>query len=141
MNRIVINVAVVLACWAGVSIAESSATDETVIYVAEEIITMDPAMPRAHAVAVADGRILGVGSREEMIKLSGGTPALVDERFADKVIVPGLIEQHIHPVLSALTLWRSASSKGGSRSEMQMGSPKPSRCIALATEDPSVPHT
>jgi predicted amidohydrolase YtcJ len=102
MNRVATNLAVVFFLWAGVSIAASSAVDEAVVYVADEIITMDPEHPVATAVAVADGRILGVGSKEDMLALTGAGE--VDTRFADKVMVPGLIEQHIHPVLSALTL-------------------------------------
>lgn len=83
----------------GVTAAKPS---QAVIYSAKEIITMDPQRPRAEAVAVADGRILGVGSRQEMLELVGDKA--VDETFADKIIVPGLLDQHLHPLLSALTL-------------------------------------
>lgn len=72
------------------------------IYLAERVVTMDPDRPRADAVAVAGGRILGVGSRAELLDLAGDT-AIVDRRFADHVIVPGLIDQHLHPLLAALT--------------------------------------
>lgn len=77
---------------------------EVIIYTAKEIITMDPAQPRAEAVAVADGRILGVGSTQTVLKLLGDKPTRMDASFADKVMVPGLIDQHLHPLLSALTL-------------------------------------
>ncbi|QVQ28630.1 amidohydrolase [Achromobacter deleyi] len=65
----------------------------TTIYAARTILTMNPAQPRATHVAVRDGRILGVGSREE---LAGWGPAEVDERYADRVLMPGLVEGHCH---------------------------------------------
>lgn len=63
------------------------------IYQARSIITMNPARPRATHVAVRDGRILGVGDLES---LQGWGPAEMDDRFADKIIMPGLIEGHSH---------------------------------------------
>lgn len=65
----------------------------TTIYAARSILTMNPMQPRATHVAVREGRILGVGSREE---LAGWGPADLDERYADKVLMPGLVEGHCH---------------------------------------------
>lgn len=73
-----------------------------VIYSASTIITMDEENPRAEAVSVADGRVLSVGSLAEVSAAHPG--ATVDERFADKVLIAGFIDQHIHPFLAALTL-------------------------------------
>ena len=68
-------------------------TSRTVIFAAAKIITMDPNRPTATHVAVRDGRILGVGSLDEL----GGWGAYdLDERFADKVLMPGLVEGHSH---------------------------------------------
>jgi predicted amidohydrolase YtcJ len=75
---------------------------EAVIYVAREVVTMDPARPRAEAVAVVGDRIAAVGGRAELEALAGGQAYRVDETFADKVIVPGFVEQHVHPVLASL---------------------------------------
>ena len=74
---------------------------ETIVYPARRILTMAPARPEATHVAVRDGRILGVGSLEE---LQGWGPFILDERFAGKVLLPGLVEGHTH--LMAGTLWR-----------------------------------
>ncbi|WP_454668747.1 amidohydrolase [Achromobacter kerstersii] len=63
------------------------------IYAARSILTMNPAQPRATHVAVKDGRILGVGSKED---LAGWGPSQVDDRYADKVLMPGLVEGHCH---------------------------------------------
>ena len=74
------------------------------LYTAREIVTLDPARPSAQALAVSGGRILWVGSREEVERILGDQPFSVDDSFADKVIVPGFIAQHDHPVLGALTM-------------------------------------
>ncbi len=70
-------------------------TDKTEIriYRARSIITMNPARPRATHVAVRDGRILGTG---DLASLQGWGEAIVDDRFADKILMPGLIEGHSH---------------------------------------------
>lgn len=77
---------------------------QVTIFTAKEIITLDPSKPKAEAVAVVNGRILAVGTREEVGKVVGNQPARLDKTFNDKVIVPGFIAQHDHPVLAALTM-------------------------------------
>lgn len=74
------------------------------IFRARDIITLDPDKPSATAVAVLGARILAVGSVEELQAAAGGQPYVVDETFANKVITPGLIAQHDHPLLTGLTM-------------------------------------
>jgi hypothetical protein len=74
------------------------------IYTAREIVTLDPSRPGAQAVSVRGDRIVGVGAIEELKKSAGKEPYTVDETFAGQVIVPGLIAQHDHPLLAALTM-------------------------------------
>ena len=74
---------------------------ETKIFAARKIITIDANQPEATHVAVHDGRILAVGSREDV---SGWTDVAVDDRFADKVLMPGFVEGHCH--LMAGGMWR-----------------------------------
>jgi predicted amidohydrolase YtcJ len=66
---------------------------DTVIYPARRILTMNRGAPFAQAVAVREGKVLAVGTVEE---LQSWGPAVVDERFADKVIAPGFVEAHSH---------------------------------------------
>ncbi|MDE2456702.1 MAG: amidohydrolase, partial [Burkholderiales bacterium] len=73
----------------------------TTIYKARKILTMNPARPEASHVAVREGRILGVGALDE---LAGWGPYELDERFANQVLMPGLVEGHCH--LMAGSLWR-----------------------------------
>jgi predicted amidohydrolase YtcJ len=77
---------------------------QATIFRAKQIITLDPAKPAASAVAVLGDRILAVGSVEELKAAAAGQPYVVDDTFADKVIVPGLIAQHDHPLLSGLSM-------------------------------------
>jgi predicted amidohydrolase YtcJ len=65
----------------------------TTVYRARRIVTMNPSQPFATHVAVRDGRILGAGTLEE---LKGWGKFELDERFADKVILPGFVEGHSH---------------------------------------------
>ncbi|MEM8729825.1 MAG: amidohydrolase [Pseudomonadota bacterium] len=74
------------------------------VYTAREVLTLDPAKPVVDAVAVVDERILLTGSLEEVVDTLKGQRHTVDTRFADKVIVPGFIAQHDHPLLAALTM-------------------------------------
>lgn len=74
------------------------------VYTARKIITMDPQNPGGRAVAVVNGRILAVGSLTEVKTTLGEQSYKVDDTFAQDVIVPGFIAQHVHPWLAALTL-------------------------------------
>jgi len=67
----------------------------TTIYSAKKIITMNPTRPTVSHVAVRDGRIVGAGSLTE---LAGFGDYTLDERFTDKVLMPGLVEGHCHTV-------------------------------------------
>jgi predicted amidohydrolase YtcJ len=75
---------------------------ELTIYTARKIITMEPALPEATAVAVAQGRIVAVGSLDSLqgwIKQRGAT---IDRQFEDKILMPGFIDPHLHPSLPAV---------------------------------------
>ena len=65
----------------------------TVVYAARRIHTMDPARPVASHVAVREGRILAVGTLDEVRRWG---PHDLDERYADDVLLPGFVEGHSH---------------------------------------------
>lgn len=79
-------------------------TEKITVYVARKIVTMDPGWPTATAVAVKDGRILSVGSFDDLKPWLNRFPYQVDKRFADKVIYPGFIEAHGHPVMGSVAI-------------------------------------
>lgn len=74
------------------------------IYTAKTIVTQDPGTPAAEAVAVMDGKILGVGTLDEVKGWVTGEEVEIDRRFEDAVIVPGFIEAHMHPQITGV-LW------------------------------------
>lgn len=82
----------------------SAAAQEVIIFPAKKVITMESAQKSAEAVAISGKRILGAGSVNQLKQLAGDRPVRIDESFKDKIIMPGFIDQHLHPVLGALTL-------------------------------------
>jgi polysaccharide export outer membrane protein len=83
--------------------AEATTVPVTV-YTAAKIVTMERGQPTANAVAVAGKRIVAAGSLDQVKKVLGTRPYTVDETFRNKVVMPGFIDQHLHPILGALTL-------------------------------------
>jgi predicted amidohydrolase YtcJ len=77
---------------------------DAVVYTAQSVITMEQALPLANAVAVEGGRIVAVGEFDQVVQEMGDTQYVVDQTFAGKIIMPGFIEQHLHPLLGALAL-------------------------------------
>ncbi|HWS32260.1 MAG TPA: amidohydrolase [Actinoplanes sp.] len=66
-------------------------SDELVII--GQVITMDPARPRATAVAIADGLFVVVGSPQEArAAVPPGTPELT----VTGTVLPGLVDSHVH---------------------------------------------
>ena len=87
----------------GNGLSNQSASPVT-IFTAQKILTMERSNPEATAVAVAGKRIVAVGSLAEVKAALGETKFTLNETFAAKVMLPGFIDQHLHPILGALTL-------------------------------------
>jgi predicted amidohydrolase YtcJ len=79
-------------------------SETTTVFTTKRVITMDPNRPTAEVVAVRDGRIVAVGSLEEVRAALDEAVVVVDRRFEDAVLIAGLIDQHLHPLLGASTL-------------------------------------
>lgn len=79
------------------------APKEITVFVAKKIVTMDPSWPTATAVAVSDGKILSVGSLEDLKPWTDKYPTAINRQFADKVLYPGFIEAHGHPLLGGVS--------------------------------------
>lgn len=58
------------------------------------VLTMDPLLPRAQAVALAQGRVLKVGSDAEISALAGPETRSIDAGGA--TVLPGFVESHLH---------------------------------------------
>lgn len=78
--------------------------EKLTIFPARSIITMERAMPRASAIAIKGDRIVEVGSIETMQPWLDNRPFEIDDRFRDKVIMPGFIDPHLHPSMAAILL-------------------------------------
>jgi predicted amidohydrolase YtcJ len=76
---------------------------QTIVYIARKIVTVDDSRPSVEAIAVRDGRFVAVGSLNEVLDIVGADHEISYE-LSDKVVLPGLIDQHLHPMLGATTL-------------------------------------
>ncbi len=65
---------------------------------------MDESLPLATAVAVRDGRVVEVGSIGSMQPWLTRHEHVIDDRFADHVLLPGFIDPHVHPAMMALLM-------------------------------------
>ena len=74
------------------------------VYTARKIHTMNSSLPAATAVAVRDGMIVEVGDLDTLAPWFEAGDHVLDERFADKVIMPGFIDPHLHPSMAAVIL-------------------------------------
>lgn len=85
------------------SVAENSTPPTMTVYVAKAVVTMEPGAA-ASAVAVKGKMIVDVGSLDELERRLTPGSYTVDRRYETDVIVPGFVEQHLHPLLGALSL-------------------------------------
>ena len=79
------------------------------VFIGENIITMDKAMPSASAVAIKADEIIFVGSRDKVNTIVGDTTQIVE--LGDKALIPGFIDSHGHAAgLAAMMNFINASS-------------------------------
>ncbi len=70
------------------------ASSPTLVIVNGRVWTVDPAQPRAEALAVIEGRILTVGKNDEIRKRIGPQTKVIDARGGS--VLPGFIDSHVH---------------------------------------------
>jgi len=70
------------------------------IFIGGDIITVDDSNPTAEALAIRDGIILAVGRSDEVLQKKGRETQIFD--LMGRTLMPGLVEPHSHPVISAL---------------------------------------
>ncbi|MEJ6517184.1 MAG: amidohydrolase [Pseudomonadales bacterium] len=78
------------------------------VFTAKKIITMNPSWPDGTAIAVREGLILEVGTLDTLAPwLAGkklGVDYEIDDQFEQHVMMPGLIDPHLHPMMAAVLL-------------------------------------
>ena len=65
-----------------------------IIFVDGDIITLNDAEPSPEAVAVGNGKILAVGSKDEVLRLKDNETTIVN--LAGKTLIPGFVDAHSH---------------------------------------------
>ena len=65
-------------------------------------VPLAPGTPRPQAIAVRDGRIVALGSNEEILKLKHGTTEVVD--LGGHFVMPGFNDAHVHLASGGLEL-------------------------------------
>ena len=78
-----------------------------------DVVTMDEAMPSAQAVLVEEGKIVKVGTNEEILALKDGETLVRD--LEGKILMPGFIDPHSHftAVAYALLMVNAKPSPSG----------------------------
>lgn len=64
------------------------------------VVTLDPARPRAEALAVRDGRVLAVGATADLQACVGPATEMID--LQGRMVMPGLFDGHCHPTKGAI---------------------------------------
>ncbi|MEX2174760.1 MAG: amidohydrolase [Pirellulaceae bacterium] len=87
---------------AGVFVLPASATGQPpdLILHHGKIVTVDKDFSLAEAIAVRDGRIVAVGTNDAVLATKGEATKLVD--LTGKMVLPGLIDSHVHPSGAAM---------------------------------------
>lgn len=89
---------------------------ELILYNAN-IFTVDAANPRAQAVAIAGGRLLAVGSNQEVRALASAGTRQTD--LGGRTVLPGFVDAHSHPASSGLSHLRQVDCDLRSIGEIQ----------------------
>jgi predicted amidohydrolase YtcJ len=100
-------------CMAATAYGENSLQDRIIatevsqpikIYTAKEIVTLNTENALVEAVAVQGKNIIATGSVDDILATIGDQAYEIDMQFRDKVLIPGFIAQHDHPLLAGITM-------------------------------------
>ncbi len=72
------------------------------IYIGANIVTMDPDTEDSQGVAVADGKIIAVGSQTDILRHKGATSQIME--LGKNALLPGFIDAHGHFTFQAMLL-------------------------------------
>src|SRR5262249_15696555 len=80
--------------------APAPAADADLILHNAKVVTVDRSFSIGQALAVQDGKVLRVGTNEDVLKLRGPKTEVID--LGGKAVLPGLIDSHTHPTGAAM---------------------------------------
>ena len=78
-----------------------SAAEADLILHRGKIATVDERFSLGEALAVKDGKLLAVGTSAEVLRLKGPRTEVVD--LQGRLVIPGLMDSHVHPAGAAMT--------------------------------------
>ena len=84
------------------TVSRMQPTSADLVLTGGHIHTVDAALPRAEAVAVAGERIVAVGSARDVAAWIGPRTRVVD--LAGRLLLPGFQDAHVHPVYGGMDL-------------------------------------
>jgi predicted amidohydrolase YtcJ len=74
-----------------------------VIILGGPIVTVDELVPNAEAIAIRQGRISAVGTRDEVMAQRGPTTQILD--LQGRTLLPGFVEPHMHTSMAIILTW------------------------------------
>jgi len=83
------------------AVGQQQAGEADVVYKNGFVYTVDGMRTRAQAFAVRDGKFFKVGTNDDMKTVTGPDTKTVD--LKGKMVMPGLVDTHIHCLRGALT--------------------------------------
>ena len=81
--------------------APAQSADPDLLIVNAKVVTVDPNFSIAQAMSVKDGQILATGTSQKLLNTRGPRTSVLD--LGGKVVLPGLIDSHVHPSDAAMT--------------------------------------
>lgn len=79
--------------------AEHSASDTATVFRSGTVYTLNPQQPWAQAIAVRGRDVVAVGRDEEVLSAAGPDARIID--LNGRMVLPGFVEGHSHPLLGA----------------------------------------
>lgn len=92
-SRFIHLLAVLFLTWAGSVVAQSNVPD--LIFYGGKVVTVDAKFTVTEALAIKQGKILAVGDNDDVLPLGKPGTKLID--LHGKMLLPGLIDSHVHP--------------------------------------------
>lgn len=101
--EVLMRIVLILLTWSVSLVATIACAAEapTLILHGGKIIAVDKAFSIHEALAIRGDRIVAVGASDEVLKLRGEQTEVID--LAGQVVIPGLIDSHVHPSGAAMT--------------------------------------
>lgn len=102
---------------AGVAASKLERRAPDVILRNGRVYTSDPALPRAEAFAIADGRFTALGANDDVMNLKGPNTEVIDA--AGRPVFAGFIDAHSHPAWGGVEELVSVNCDLGSIAEIK----------------------